>query len=475
MRLVIIFGLFLLIFAHGSYVVLAQDFFFFPTLRIYVEGGRSPFLERNERNRMHLSFDSYNNPEQNLEKVTGVVRGRGHSTWRQTETKRPLRFHLDTPHSLAGSEYEATNWILLANHFDRSLMRTFLAFDLSRSLGRFPWTASEQFVHLYVNGAYEGVYQLVDERDLYPGRIVIMVDNDPSLSEFIIELSSSAIGGGNVENRDYWRVNSHPDGVSGRHWSGAGIDRDGIYSIRYPSDPSDEHVEYMRYFVTNVGRTIRSHDWEAIQQVVHVDQLVDMFLLNEFHRCPDQGVRSFFQDITGQGDERRLGIPFLWDFDLAFGNRGRSDAIHDSMAIRAHYWFYHLWQVPEFRTLARIRWQEDMEQIVLDVLGRMNTYATNYEAEFMRNWERFQLLGKEEPLFTSQNHPVFLLPSWSAQIAYLNFYFEQRLIIVRRTLSEHVVEDGDGWFTAVSQDTPLVAITDYNLPLLLESIAWRVE
>jgi hypothetical protein len=53
------------------------------------------------------------------------------------------------------------DWVLLANYCDKTLLRTAIAFKLSKLLG-FDWTPEARFVELFLNGEYRGNYQLVE-------------------------------------------------------------------------------------------------------------------------------------------------------------------------------------------------------------------------------------------------------------------------------------------------------------------------
>ncbi|MCL1787612.1 MAG: CotH kinase family protein, partial [Defluviitaleaceae bacterium] len=132
------------------------------------------------------------------------VRGRGNTTWNYGGEKLPLRIRFDAPRTFLDSDYAHREWILLANHFDRSLLRNHGAFYLSGLLGGMPWTPFSRFVHLYINGEYYGVYELTEERDIAPGRVDIAFDQDPAVSEYFFELNGHMVG---------WRAVEFEEGV----------------------------------------------------------------------------------------------------------------------------------------------------------------------------------------------------------------------------------------------------------------------
>jgi hypothetical protein len=86
------------------------------------------------------------------------IRGRGNATWGYP--KKPYKIKLDSKANFFGMGNDK-DWVLLANYCDKTLMRTGIAFHLSKLMG-FPWTPDAQFVELVVNGSYLGNYQLVE-------------------------------------------------------------------------------------------------------------------------------------------------------------------------------------------------------------------------------------------------------------------------------------------------------------------------
>lgn len=97
------------------------------------------------------------------------IKGRGNATW--TYPKKPYKLKLDEKASVLGME-QAKDWILLANYCDKTLLRTSMAFKLSR-LMNFPWTPDDRFVEVVLNGEYLGNYQLTEAIEQGSNRIDI--------------------------------------------------------------------------------------------------------------------------------------------------------------------------------------------------------------------------------------------------------------------------------------------------------------
>jgi hypothetical protein len=77
-------------------------------------------------------------------------------------------------------------WSLLANCFDKTLLRNQTAFDLAKKLG-VPFTPDYKVVDVYVDDVLQGSYLLVDSIEVSPTR----VDIDTSNNEFLIELDNN--------------------------------------------------------------------------------------------------------------------------------------------------------------------------------------------------------------------------------------------------------------------------------------------
>jgi len=251
----------------------------FPSL--YIEADGEPFVERETW--IDSTFTLTDTSEiLEFEGVEGRIRGRGNSTWRDSNEKRPLRIRFDDARSVLGADAVSRNWILLTNHYDGSLMRNHAAFNFASLLDGLDWTPSSFFVHLYVNGGYMGVFQLTDEREAHPKRISVSESPDPAVSEYIIVLNRhSAVDDSLTEGVDFFNIGLR------------------TYDYRWPPvDEGSGHVEYVQSFMHMVDETIQSQDFSAISKVIDVDSFVDSYIVHELF-CP-VGVGWFCQITSTQ-------------------------------------------------------------------------------------------------------------------------------------------------------------------------------
>ena len=380
----------------------------FPSL--HLTSSYDPFAV--ERSFWHSGTLSLANHADAFENVDIRIRGRGNSTWHFGEEKRPLRLRFETPQSFLGSDYIARDWVLISNHFDLTLMRTYLAFYLASLLNGLDWTSSAQFVHLYINGEYVGVYQVSDERDIQPGRMQLIFDENPAVSEYLFELDHSAINN-RTEGVEFFFADGRP------------------YDIRYPRNDrlSIGHVEYMQDFVENIAEVLRSRDFAAISAVMDIPSFVDFYLVQELFKNTDVGYNSVFMQVRGQGEDRRLYWGPVWDFDRSAGNMYYwHDYHHLHAAVRNHFMRY-LMTTPEIFALVAERWEEISENQVKQMIAHIEYLAYTYEAEFARNFEAFPVWEAPLPSWMTKMLPTHLheIDSWSGQIEFLLEWFEGRI------------------------------------------------
>ena len=379
----------------------------FPTL--HITSSYNPFEV--ERDFWHNGTLSLANHTDAFDHVDIRIRGRGNSTWLFGEEKRPLRLRFEEPQSFLGSEYAARDWVLISNHFDLTLMRTYLAFYLASLLEGLDWTSSAQFVHLYINGAYVGVYQVSDERDIQPGRMQLTFDENPAISEYLFELDNNAVNGG-IEGVDFFFAYGIP------------------FDIRYPRNArlSLEHVEYMRNFVEDIFAVLRTRDFEAIRAVIDIASFIDFYLVQELFKDIDAGFNSVFMQVRGQGENRRLYWGPVWDFDRSAGNMYYwHNYEHLHAAVRDQFMKY-LISTPEIFEIVSARWAEISSHQVRQMISRVEYYARNYQEEFDRNFERFPIWETIPPWMTRMIPPhLHEIDSWNGQVEHLLEWFEGRI------------------------------------------------
>lgn len=146
-----------------------------PTLYIDVKSGNMDYIHAVKGNKESGSMRLYTaDGKLNAEAVVESLKGRGNSTWLWRE-KKPYSLRLSAETDLLGMG-AASRWVLLADAFDLSGLKNKMAYDLARNAGM-PYTPDCQWVELYLNGEYAGLYLLSERNEIHPNRVDIPAEN----------------------------------------------------------------------------------------------------------------------------------------------------------------------------------------------------------------------------------------------------------------------------------------------------------
>jgi len=363
-----------------------------------------------------------------IENLEVRARGRGNSTWWSFGEKRPVRFRfIDEQRAMFDSPHIGRDWVTFANVADPSHLRNFAAYYLADLLS-FHFTPQAWFVHLYLDGDYRGVYMLLDERESTYGRANLTLDENPTISEYMIEFDARTRDGGTPVNT---------------HW----VEVRGSWDIRYPStsawmdEVNNPHALYVEDFLTRVDIAMQNRNQEALAKLIDFETFIDYYLVQEFMRNQDTRWSSAFFQIRGQGENRRLYAGPVWDFDLSSGSTEYVYSPIGSHAVLNDYghsrldWFYYLLTSYWFRTLVNERYLEIRDNEIRTTIDRVYYMATTFESDFNRNFERWPDQGGITYRWSS-SHMTREITGPLAQAHSLIEWFEARIIWMDEFLSD---------------------------------------
>lgn len=139
-----------------------------PALYVNVRSGSMEYINQEKGNQEAGSLRLYTAEGQldyagNLEALSG----RGNSTW--NAAKKPYNLTLSQKGDLLGMG-AAQRWILLANAYDPSQLRNKLVYDAAQRLD-LAYSPECEWVDLYLNGEYAGLYLLCERNEVAPERV----------------------------------------------------------------------------------------------------------------------------------------------------------------------------------------------------------------------------------------------------------------------------------------------------------------
>ena len=292
---------------------------------------------------------------------------RGNSTALTFVTKKAFTFKFDKKQDVLGMG-KAKKWALLANAFDPTLMRNYIAFDFAQTMG-LPYTSQQRIVELWLDGSYRGCYTLMEPVQAGRDRVDIDVDRNDGLGDFMIERENSRT----EEGVTYFSV----DGLR--------------FAVKEPEEPTADQLNYIRSTVNSVMTTVKTGTREQIEAVVDVPSFVRFYLLNELYKTVDFDFSSvFFYCKDGV-----LYAGPAWDYDLAAGNVNASysstsaSAYETSGLFAAERHFYRYlcsydWFNAEIRSTLR-EYYDYISYITCDG-GLMDSLLSEYGDVFARNY-----------------------------------------------------------------------------------------
>jgi len=377
-----------------------------PTLEIITEDGEG-ITSRTEYKNCTVTLSNTDKADC-FENLSAQLRGRGNSSWNYPKKSFKLKF--DSNRSMLGSAHRAKSWIFISNYGDKSLLRNMIAYDMSEKMSGFDYTVMHEFIDVYINNEYYGLFMLTDKIDVGEGRVDIdkSVSTDPEKTSYIIEIGAA---------------NPDTPGNKGIDCFSTERDPNRTYYINYPEtdDPAydpDVHLAYIEGYINECLAALSKQDWDKICELIDIDSFVDYYLLQELFLNKDAFWRSvhFYKEPGG-----KLHAGPVWDFDQGVGNANDlyGGGVHDvrpdtdfGYVNSSHKktagspwvacvstWNRRLLRNEEFVSLLQKRLKE-CGPILKDVLKKAETDKTNPNSYYMiyhkameRNFARWQIMG----------------------------------------------------------------------------------
>lgn len=262
------------------------------------------------------------------------MKGRGNTTWGQI--KKPYALKLDSKSKILGMP-KHKRWVLLANYFDMSSLRTETAFYMGRmseALGYTPRTKYAEFVY---NGHHKGLYQITEQLKIDDNRVNVGDDG------FLIEIDQRA---GQDPEDVFFTIAHLPQPV---------VIKDPDVVV------GDENYNYLVNFMAKADASLFSTNFldqnEGYKKYIDIESFVDWYLINEITKNNDAIFWSSCYMNLSRGGKLKMGP--LWDFDLAINNYPSPDPnnVNNSSGfyIRKVAWFTRMFADPQFVALVKER------------------------------------------------------------------------------------------------------------------------
>ncbi len=269
-----------------------------------------------------------------------LIKIRGNFT--SERDKKPYNIKFSGKVSVLGMS-EGKKWCLLANRYDKSLIRNRLVYDMASKL-RFDYTPETRYADVWLNDTYLGNYLITTPIEVKKNRVNIDVEQ----GDFLLEREKS------------------------REEAGVTYITSPYYGFRLafnePEVPTDEQYQQVKDILTNVDRAIASRDMEQLRQVLDVDSFIDLYVISEFFKNQDV-------DFSSTRFYCKNGILYagpIWDADLSMGNQNpwvyEDMNVNEPKALFAieGQWIRQLMKIEEFAKEFAMRYLE-LQPIMVNV------------------------------------------------------------------------------------------------------------
>ncbi len=290
-----------------------------------------------------------------IEDDASSIKIRGNST--SSADKKPYNIKFSSKTDVLGMG-KNKKWCLLANCYDKTLLRNMTVFDFAKMLG-VPYTPDYRVVDVYVNSTFMGCYLITEAIEVGSDRVDIDTDNN----EYLLELDY------NTEDEDSYYFYSPVCNIK--------------FAVNEPEkeDLTEEQITWITNFMTEAETALMSGDYEAASQYFDMESLVNFYIVLEFFKNVDVNTSSTRFHIK---NGKIYGGP-VWDFDLSSGNcnndyyigynKNTDNSIENNRSYENLWavsvpWFMQLMTVTEFQNSVFDRYIELQDEIV-------NLYADN--------------------------------------------------------------------------------------------------
>ncbi len=332
-------------------------------------------------------------PESDIMDLT--IRGRGNTSWADMP-KKSYKIEFSKKQAILGMP-EDRDWALIANYADKTLMKNYLAYHLAASLDFF-YTPKCDFVELYLNKEYLGVYLLTETIKISPNRINIPKNS----SSYLIEIDERVRDN---ELKFYSFVIKNDSIGKGFH----------IHSPKNISESSYHIIEkHILEFETYLKK-ISSSKENNINQWIDINEYIKHYWMQEFSKNTDANFFSSIYFTWQNGDVIKMGP--VWDFDLAFGGSSNKNiATPQDWRTKKAYWNAYLFKDSTFSHGIQSYWIENKEHFsaILHTIDSLNTALQDAQKN---NFKRWKVLSSTELswhryAYNSYNEAVEDLKNW---------------------------------------------------------------
>lgn len=294
-----------------------------------------------------MLFDEYG--ELDISKTIGKMCGHGNTTWQKE--KKPFSICFEQPISIAGME-SSSEWILLANSYDKSYIRNKIVLDSAIEM-QMPVSPQCEYVSLYLNGEYNGLYLLTQ-----------------SVQGLMEKQENVALAFSEMPDRQHELKKV------------IALNNNVLVGIKNMSLISDGQFESIRGWIQEADEIVTSELDENLEEIVDIDSWSSKYLIDEVFENYDAGISSaFFYFYINEELPSKIFAGPIWDYDNCAGNTNAfcGDTINPEILYASNYmrsdvvsimWYASLMKNSAFRNIVKKKFSEIIYPYALNLIQR---------------------------------------------------------------------------------------------------------
>ena len=330
---------------------------------------------------------------------SGKIKGRGNNTW--ALPKKPYAIKFSKKQSPFGFPAHKS-WILLAEYYDRTMLRTAFMSAVSRA-AEIEFSIHYQHVNLFVNGVYKGVYVLTDKIEKSPDRVNVEDDG------FIIE-DDTYYGSEKVYfTSSLLKQNGIPNG----------------FCFKYPDDKEDIQIDDDNY---NFIKDYIYQMEDALNELTinpnstDYQNYIDVTSFAKFHVAGSAFVLldpNRYYVLPSRTSKLKM-LP-MWDAEWSLGLRnlswGKTFPMYNDTSWDRFFYFTYLMKSPAFVEAVKAEWArfKDKKQQILDEISLVRERISAAQADNFNMWP------------DNRQRLSFSFDTWEEEVDNILQFFEEHL------------------------------------------------
>lgn len=309
-----------------------------------------------------------------------TIKGRGQSSWREEKKSYNIRLSQDGDLLGMGS---AKNWVLQANSKDATHLRNKIVLDFAKAAG-LAYTPDSQWVDLYLNGEYAGLYLLCEKIEIHPKRVAIPEDDSFLLST------------------DWqWRIEADGEPYIVTNAATA-------LEIRHSDYPQDILLQQLQsaenaILAENGVDPITGKSW---QELIDADSWARKYLLEELFGNIDGVSLSQYYYKDGSRQDGKIDAGPAWDYDLTM--HGAHNLYHvNKPGVYGSSWLPALLEKEEFYSEVVERYQSEFRPLLQQLVDTgIDAYARRIGAAVSMDHCRWYAGLQSDPLLKNESEEM---------------------------------------------------------------------